>query len=327
MYYYGPKTESQKIITESNDIEKLLNDTLNEEKPREELRLPKTLHPTSYRLRIYPILDENSERNFTFTGHVQIQINCTQSTDKIVLHWDDLNITDSDVRVYTTRSVEIDSESLIVNETINDSHNISRRDVTTTSGEEPTNITVSPEDISTDSTTTGEPEMETTSMPVVEPSTEKIVILKKQIELRIITIKRDVENMKLKIIMLNPLVAGMTYTVDIKYSGDILDNLVGLYKTNYKDMSKNDRWLATTHLQPIYARRVLPCFDEPNFKATFEISVARRTNMTVLSNMPLRETEPMNETLGWVWDHFPDNTPNVNLPSRLHHKRYEEYLL
>lgn len=52
------------------------------------------------------------------------------------------------------------------------------------------------------------------------------------------------------------------------------------------------RWLATTHFQSVYARRVFPCFDEPYFKSTFEISIAHRTNMTALSNMPLREMEP-----------------------------------
>ncbi|KAJ8940805.1 hypothetical protein NQ318_007891 [Aromia moschata] len=91
---------------------------------------------------------------------------------------------------------------------------------------------------------------------------------------------------------------GKTYTVDIKFAGQLLNNLVGLYRTDYVDMAGNTKWLATTHFQPIYARRVFPCFDEPKFKAPFEISIARRTNMTALNN-----------TIGWVWDHFHQTPP------------------
>nr|XP_023013628.1 aminopeptidase N-like [Leptinotarsa decemlineata]XP_023013629.1 aminopeptidase N-like [Leptinotarsa decemlineata] len=325
MYYYGPKTESQTIIIESNDIEQLLNDTLNEEKPQEELRLPKFLYPIYYRLRVYPLLDENNENNFTFTGHVQIQVNCTQTTDRIVLHWDDLNITDSNIRIYTTKYVEINAEPLTSNETKIGVHNISRREVET---EKPINLTQALEDdnsteasaslANTLTTTASTPtnasnieeiEIETTESPVVEPSTEKIVIQTEQVYLGVESVIRDNKHLKLKISMSDPLLSGGTYTIDIKYSGDILDNLVGLYKTSYKDLSGNEKWLATTHFQPVYARRVFPCFDEPNFKAPFEISVARRTNMTVLSNMPLKETEPINGTLDWVWDHFHATPP------------------
>uniref|UniRef100_A0A914WMC4 Uncharacterized protein n=1 Tax=Plectus sambesii TaxID=2011161 RepID=A0A914WMC4_9BILA len=47
-----------------------------------------------------------------------------------------------------------------------------------------------------------------------------------------------------------------------------------------------------TQFQPAGARRVFPCFDEPNFKATFDITVQLNgfpDIRTVLSNMPLKE--------------------------------------
>lgn len=50
------------------------------------------------------------------------------------------------------------------------------------------------------------------------------------------------------------------------------------------------RWILATNFQPAYARRAFPCFDEPAFKAPFEISIARRTDMVALSNMPIRES-------------------------------------
>lgn len=111
--------------------------------------------------------------------------------------------------------------------------------------------------------------------------------------LEIFEVIRDVPNLKLTIALNERLYKDQIYTIDIKFTGNITNNLVGFYRTSYTDLEGNVRWLATTQLASVYARTVFPCFDEPSFKAPFEISVARRTNMTALSNMPVRESEPM----------------------------------
>ncbi|CAH0553114.1 unnamed protein product [Brassicogethes aeneus] len=316
MYYYGPNRKLEELQTESNDIEKLINKTIQEKLPEEEIRLPKTIYPLDYRLWIHPILDEQTENNFTFTGQVQVLVNCTRKTNKIILNIDDLNITESDIAVYTTKIVTYNSEEYKV---MNDDLHRLRRDT----GELVEKSVVENEDKIPNSetmhTTSENPEIETENATIenmTETTTEEIttttevVVQRERINLTIQDIVKDEENFKLTIIMMYLLEPGHTYTVDIKFSGDILNNLKGLYKTSYTDLEGNTRWLATTHFQSVFARRVFPCFDEPYFKSTFEISIAHRTNMTALSNMPLRTMEPKNDTqLGWTWSHFMKSPP------------------
>jgi aminopeptidase N len=84
---------------------------------------------------------------------------------------------------------------------------------------------------------------------------------------------------------LRPLAAGR-HALEIEYSGTILPHQEGLFYSVY-DTPAGRRWVLATDLEPSGARRVFPGWDEPAFKATFELSVTAPANFRALSNMPV----------------------------------------
>ena len=73
----------------------------------------------------------------------------------------------------------------------------------------------------------------------------------------------------------------------ITYSGTILNELKGFYKSEYIHNGQK-HYIATTQFEPADARKAFPCFDEPYFKATFDITIKTLKELTVLSNCPIK---------------------------------------
>ena len=92
----------------------------------------------------------------------------------------------------------------------------------------------------------------------------------------------------------SPIPAG-EYTLDLPFSGEISERLLGFYRSSY-DVAGETRWMATTHFEPVAARRAFPCFDEPAMKATFTVSITAPSDRTVLNNMPLESATAVSAT-------------------------------
>ena len=75
--------------------------------------------------------------------------------------------------------------------------------------------------------------------------------------------------------------------VFIEFEGILNDKLVGLYKSEYKDKQGKTKYMATTQFEAADARRAFPCWDEPEAKATFDISIIAENNLSAISNMPV----------------------------------------
>ncbi|KAJ3664942.1 hypothetical protein Zmor_000473 [Zophobas morio] len=78
---------------------------------------------------------------------------------------------------------------------------------------------------------------------------------------------------------------GYVYVLEIHYTGKLSDtDMDGFYRSNYTDDDGNTKYLATTQFEQMGARRAFPCFDEPSFKATFDISITYPNTSMALSN-------------------------------------------
>lgn len=76
--------------------------------------------------------------------------------------------------------------------------------------------------------------------------------------------------------------------LEISFDGLLNDDLKGFYRSKYV-RNGVDNWIATTQFESTDARRAFPCFDEPSFKATFDVAIKTKFNKMVLSNMNVLE--------------------------------------
>ncbi|XP_054846689.1 glutamyl aminopeptidase [Eublepharis macularius] len=79
-----------------------------------------------------------------------------------------------------------------------------------------------------------------------------------------------------------------TYLLVMKFQGHLNGSLVGFYRTTYMENGVTKSIAATDH-EPTDARKSFPCFDEPNKKATYNISIIHEDTYQALSNMPVEE--------------------------------------
>ncbi len=75
-----------------------------------------------------------------------------------------------------------------------------------------------------------------------------------------------------------------TYRLEIEYSGIINDQLRGLYRSVYKDPDGVEHAIATSQCQATDARRVFPCWDEPDIKAVFQTTMVVAPGLAAFSN-------------------------------------------
>src|SRR3989449_6212041 len=70
--------------------------------------------------------------------------------------------------------------------------------------------------------------------------------------------------------------------LEVDYKGKVSETLTGFYKAPY-----GENYVLSTHFEAAHARRLLPWVNHPAYKADLKLTVRTRSDLSVISNMPL----------------------------------------
>ena len=94
------------------------------------------------------------------------------------------------------------------------------------------------------------------------------------------------------------------YRLMLGFEGILNDKLHGFYRSTFKDDDGNEHLIATTQFESTDARRAFPCFDEPDFKAVFGVTLIVPDDLYAVSNAPIASETPAGN--GWRLVSFDD---------------------
>jgi puromycin-sensitive aminopeptidase len=95
----------------------------------------------------------------------------------------------------------------------------------------------------------------------------------------------DTESQTATLRLARELPAG-THDLKLAWTGKIAEKLRGLYRST----RPGERY-AATQFEAADARRAFPCFDEPEFKATYAVELVHDASLAAIGNMPIERTE------------------------------------
>ena len=84
-------------------------------------------------------------------------------------------------------------------------------------------------------------------------------------------------------------------SVHIRFRGILNDKLHGFYRSTFTDDQGVERVLATTQMEATDARRAFPCWDEPDFKAVFAVTLVVADDLLAVSNAAEASREPLDD--------------------------------
>ncbi|RVE44190.1 hypothetical protein evm_011145 [Chilo suppressalis] len=279
----------------------------NFEQPSPDLRLPAHVVPSFYRLKLHTDLESS-----LFTGEVYITIRASQPMKEIILHSKDLSINSNaklteqiyerveTIHTKSKREINTNNETSSITNDIFNETSIQKNETTIREAEVITTTAIP-------ITATSEQNIsETTVQSVTEPAIPKIDTQVTHSSVRNIKIVSITEATGDRLILKleSTLSTNIDYTLQLTFGGQISNSLTGFYKSTYTDSKDVVKKLGVTQFEPTSARSAFPCFDEPAFKAMFEISIAHPDNITVLSNMKVSTQEAISDEPGWKWTHF-----------------------
>ncbi|PIO76333.1 peptidase family M1 [Teladorsagia circumcincta] len=135
------------------------------------------------------------------------------------------------------------------------------------------------------------------SMVVVEPTrsiilnAKNITVISGKCELFSGDHKLDIESVieherleKLEFTLKKQLEKDQRILLKVIYNGLISDTLGGLYQATYSHTDGTTKIAAVSQMAPTDARRMVPCFDEPSFKANWTVTLIHPNGTRAISN-------------------------------------------
>ncbi len=150
--------------------------------------------------------------------------------------------------------------------------------------------------------TTGSETIECT----VRKETTRIILNSKEIEIKSATVKsngatqsacvnEDKELERVELVLATPVEGPIEIEIDFTCINN--DKMYGFYRSTY-EVDKKQKTLLSSQFEAANARAAFPCFDEPEFKAVFKLSMKIDKNLSSISNMPaLKEISSQNKKL------------------------------
>ncbi len=83
-----------------------------------------------------------------------------------------------------------------------------------------------------------------------------------------------------------------SYILECEFAGILNDKLCGFYRSTFRDEAGEEQVIATTQFESTDARRAFPCWDEPDRKAVFAVTLEVNADLLAISNgAEFRSTE------------------------------------
>tara|TARA_B100000378_G_scaffold235856_1_gene202461 strand:+ start:2124 stop:4640 length:2517 start_codon:yes stop_codon:yes gene_type:complete len=94
------------------------------------------------------------------------------------------------------------------------------------------------------------------------------------------------------------------HVVVVSFGGSITDTMNGIYPC-YFEVNGEKKEILATQFESHYARQAFPCIDEPEAKATFDVTLTTEKNITILGNMPIASQKEEGDALVTTFETTP----------------------
>lgn len=110
-----------------------------------------------------------------------------------------------------------------------------------------------------------------------------------------------------ELVITHPDISVGEHIVVVSFEGKITDDMNGIYPCYY-DIEGKKQELIATQFESHAARQAFPCIDEPEAKATFDVTLVTEEGVKVLGNMPVKSEMTEN---GWLATTF-ETSPRMS---------------